>query len=111
MRGPSLAHCTACCVADREAVYVLDEILGNATDLPITEHATDTAGQTLTVFSLFALTGFTLSPRIRVDARGVARSGSGSVAVISNESTEEVRPITASSGRVLSPHGRAVHTT
>ncbi|SDJ97848.1 Transposase and inactivated derivatives, TnpA family [Actinopolyspora mzabensis] len=52
-------------VTDREAVYVLDEILGNATDLPITEHATDTAGQTLTVFALFALTGFTLSPRIR----------------------------------------------
>jgi len=52
-------------VTDREAVYVLDEILGNPTDLPITEHATDTTGQTLTVFSLFALTGFTLSPRIR----------------------------------------------
>ncbi|WSJ00782.1 transposase [Nocardia sp. NBC_01329] len=28
----------------REAHYVLDEILGNATDLPITEHATDTHG-------------------------------------------------------------------
>jgi hypothetical protein len=40
-------------------VYVLDEIFGNATDLPITEHATDTAGQTLTVFSLFKLTGCT----------------------------------------------------
>src|SRR5271165_2983316 len=26
---------------DREAPYVLDEILGNQTDLPITEHATD----------------------------------------------------------------------
>lgn len=50
---------------DREAVYVLDEILGNDTDLPITEHATDTARQTLTVFALFALTGYTLSPRIR----------------------------------------------
>lgn len=50
---------------DREAVYVLDEILGNDTDLPIVEHATDTAGQTLTVFALFALTGYTLSPRIR----------------------------------------------
>lgn len=52
-------------VTDREAVYVLDEILGNATDLPFTEHATDTAGQTLTLFSLFAPTGFRLSPRIR----------------------------------------------
>src|SRR5712692_8085988 len=29
---------------DREAPYVLDEILGNQTDLPITEHATDTHG-------------------------------------------------------------------
>jgi TnpA family transposase len=52
-------------VTDREAVYVLDEIFGNATDLPIIEHATDTAGQTLTVFSLFKLTGLVLSPRIR----------------------------------------------
>ncbi|MCA1696537.1 MAG: transposase [Actinobacteria bacterium] len=40
-------------------------ILGNATDLPITEHAIGTAGQTLTMFSLFALTGFTLSSGIR----------------------------------------------
>lgn len=31
----------------RAAHYVLDEILGNATDLPITEHATDTHGVTL----------------------------------------------------------------
>ena len=29
---------------DRGAPYVLDEILGNQTDLPITEHATDTHG-------------------------------------------------------------------
>nr|WP_324195461.1 Tn3 family transposase [Nocardia abscessus] len=36
----------------REAHYVLDEILGNARDLPITEHATD-------------LLGMQLSPRIR----------------------------------------------
>ena len=34
----------------REAHYVLDEILGNATDLPITEHATDTHGVTLVNF-------------------------------------------------------------
>ncbi|MEV5543700.1 Tn3 family transposase [Saccharopolyspora shandongensis] len=64
-------------VTDREAVYVLDEILGNATDLPISEHATDTAGQTLTVFSLFALTGFTLSPRIR-DLGGITLHRLGS---------------------------------
>jgi hypothetical protein len=31
----------------REAHYVLDEILGNATDIPVTEHATDTHGVTL----------------------------------------------------------------
>jgi hypothetical protein len=32
----------------REAHYVLDEILGNATDLPITEHATDSHGLVVT---------------------------------------------------------------
>jgi len=32
-------------VTDREAHYVLDEILGNQTDLPIVEHATDTHGR------------------------------------------------------------------
>jgi TnpA family transposase len=36
---------------------VLDEILGNATDLPITEHATDTHGVTLVNFGLFDLLG------------------------------------------------------
>nr|WP_280423919.1 transposase [Nocardia carnea] len=49
----------------REAHYVLDEILGNATDLPITEHATDTHGVTLANFGLFDLLGMQLSPRIR----------------------------------------------
>ncbi|MBV6697734.1 Tn3 family transposase [Kitasatospora aureofaciens] len=49
----------------REAHYVLDEILGNATDLPITEHATDTHGVTLVNFGLFDLVGKQLSPRIR----------------------------------------------
>ena len=72
-----LRHWKAVPVTDREAVYVLDEILGNQTDLPITEHATDTAGQTLTVFSLFALTGFTLSPRIR-DLGGITLHRLGS---------------------------------
>lgn len=37
----------------REAHYVLDEILGDAMDLPITEHATDTHGATLVDFALF----------------------------------------------------------
>jgi len=49
----------------REAHYVLDEILGNATDVPITEHATDTHGVTLVNFGLFDLLGLQLSPRIR----------------------------------------------
>ncbi|GAA3152631.1 hypothetical protein GCM10010466_49530 [Planomonospora alba] len=49
----------------REAHYVLDEILGNATDIPITEHATDTHGVTLVNFGLFDLLGLQLSPRIR----------------------------------------------
>lgn len=49
----------------REAHYVLDEILGNQSDLPISEHATDTHGVTLVNFALFDLVGLTLSPRIR----------------------------------------------
>lgn len=49
----------------REAHYVLDEILGNATDLPIIEHATDTHEGTLVNFALFDLPGMQPSPRIR----------------------------------------------
>ncbi|MHB8297314.1 MAG: Tn3 family transposase [Dermatophilaceae bacterium] len=52
-------------VTRREAHYVLDEIMGNKTDLPITEHATDTHGVTLVNFALFDLVGMQLSPRIR----------------------------------------------
>ena len=48
-----------------ESHYVLDEILGNATDLPIAEHATDTHGASLANFALFDLVGKQLSPRIR----------------------------------------------
>ncbi len=44
---------------------MLDEILGNATDVPITEHATDTHGASLLNFALFDLCGLQLSPRIR----------------------------------------------
>jgi TnpA family transposase len=50
---------------DREAPYVLDEILSNQTDVPITEHATDTHGASLINFALFDLVGLQLSPRIR----------------------------------------------
>lgn len=49
----------------REAHYVLDEILGNATDIPVTEHTTGTHGVTLVNFALFDLLGLQLSPRIR----------------------------------------------
>ncbi|MGH3419052.1 MAG: Tn3 family transposase, partial [Streptosporangiaceae bacterium] len=49
----------------REAVAVLDEIFGNPTDLPIAEHTTDTAGQTLATFGILSLAGLQFSPRIR----------------------------------------------
>ncbi|MFI6458645.1 Tn3 family transposase [Streptosporangium amethystogenes] len=49
----------------REGHYTLDELLGNATDLPIREHATDTHGATLVNFALFDLVGKSLTPRIR----------------------------------------------
>ena len=49
----------------REAVAVLDDIFGNPTDLPIAEHTTDTAGQTLATFAIFNLAGLQFSPRIR----------------------------------------------
>lgn len=48
-----------------ESHYVLDGIVGNDTDLPIVEHATDTHGATLANFALFDLVGKQLSPRIR----------------------------------------------
>jgi TnpA family transposase len=49
----------------REAVAVLDEIFGNPADLPIAEHTTDTAGQTLATFGIFSLAGLQFSPLIR----------------------------------------------
>jgi TnpA family transposase len=49
----------------REAVTVMDEIFGNPTDLPLTEHTVDTAGQTLATFAIFHLAGLQFSPRIR----------------------------------------------
>ena len=39
----------------REAHFALDDFLGNATDLPVTEHPTDTHGATLINFGLFDL--------------------------------------------------------
>lgn len=49
----------------REATVVLDEIVGNETDLPIAEHTTDTAGYTDIIFALFDLLGLQFSPRLR----------------------------------------------
>ena len=49
----------------REAHFALDEFLGNATDLPVTEHATDTHGATLINFGMFDLVGKALTPRMR----------------------------------------------
>jgi TnpA family transposase len=49
----------------REGHYTLDELLGNETDLPIREHATDTHGATLVNFGLFDQVGKSLTPRIR----------------------------------------------
>src|SRR6266571_2428416 len=49
----------------RDATYVLDEILDNETELPIVEHATDTAGYTEMLFALFDLLGLQFAPRIR----------------------------------------------
>ena len=49
----------------RDATYVLDGILGNETELPVLEHAVDTAGFTEMVFALFAALGLRFSPRIR----------------------------------------------
>jgi TnpA family transposase len=50
---------------ERDATYVLDEILANETDLKITEHTTDTNGYSDLVFALFDLVGIEFAPRIR----------------------------------------------
>jgi TnpA family transposase len=49
----------------RDATYVLDEILGNETELPIAEHVVDTLGFAEVVFALFSALGVRFSPRIR----------------------------------------------
>jgi TnpA family transposase len=48
----------------RETVEVLDEIFGNPTDLPLGEHTTDTAGQTLATLAIFSLAGLQFSSGI-----------------------------------------------
>jgi TnpA family transposase len=50
---------------DREALYVIDGLCNQETDLHIHEHYTDTAGYTTHVFGLCAALGFRFAPRIR----------------------------------------------
>lgn len=52
-------------VNERDATYVLNEILANETDLVLDEHTTDTHGYTDLNFALFDLVGKQFSPRIR----------------------------------------------
>jgi hypothetical protein len=74
----------------RDAPCVLDEILDNETELPIVEHATDTAGFTELVFGLFDLLGLQFSPRIRdleqlsssLSRQGVTRMGKPSDCIV-----------------------------
>lgn len=49
----------------RDATVVLDEIVGNETDLRILTHTTDTAGYSDIIFALFDLLGLFFCPRIR----------------------------------------------
>jgi TnpA family transposase len=49
----------------RDATCVLDEILGNETELSINEHTTDTSGYTELIFALFDLLDLRFSPRIK----------------------------------------------
>ena len=51
--------------AEREALYVLDGLLENDTELPIGTHIVDTAGCTDQVFGLCYLLGFTFMPRLK----------------------------------------------
>lgn len=52
-------------VTERDATYVLNEILANQTDLPLSQHTTDTHGYTDLNFALFDLVGKQFAPRIR----------------------------------------------
>jgi TnpA family transposase len=50
---------------ERDATYVLDEILTNETDLDIMQHTTDTHGYSDLIFALFDLVDKQFAPRIR----------------------------------------------
>jgi TnpA family transposase len=49
----------------RDSTYVLDEILGNESELPLLNHTVDTAGFTEVDFALFSLLGRGFWPRLR----------------------------------------------
>lgn len=49
----------------RDSTFVLDEIVGNESELPLRNHTTDTAGFTELDFALFALLGRGYWPRLR----------------------------------------------
>jgi TnpA family transposase len=76
----------------REAHFVLDDFLGNATDLPVAEHATDTHGATLINFALFDLVGKALTPRMRDLAR---------VTLVRDDTPTEVRKTYPHAGPLL----------
>jgi TnpA family transposase len=50
---------------DRDALYILDALMDNETELPLLEHTSDTAGFTDLIFGLFSLLGLQFSPRLR----------------------------------------------
>ncbi|WSF98327.1 transposase [Nocardia vinacea] len=59
----------------REAHHVLDEILGNATDLSITEYATDTHGLTLVNFGCSTCSGYSCRPASAIWAASPVPAG------------------------------------
>ncbi|MER5321503.1 Tn3 family transposase [Streptosporangium roseum] len=77
--------------------HTLDELLGDATDLPITEHATGPHGATLVNFGLFDLVGKTLSPRIR--GKWSAASRQNTLAAALKKRGRMRRTMSAVSGR------------
>jgi TnpA family transposase len=50
---------------ERDSTYILDEILGNESELPLVNHTVDPAGFTEVDFALFGLLGHGFWPRLR----------------------------------------------
>jgi Tn3 transposase DDE domain len=80
----------------REAHYALDEFLGNTTDLPITEHATDTHGAILINFGLFDLVGKALTPRMRDLTK---------ITLVRDDTPTEIGKLYPHAGSLLPPAG------